>query len=51
MNETSENDKKHKFGTIFAPFDPVLGLKNIFLSFISTSSYALFQAIIIYSLR
>ena len=51
MNQTSENNKKHKFGTNFAPFDPNLDPKNIFLSFTSTSSYALFQAIILYSLR
>ena len=43
--------KKYKFGTNFAPFDANLGLKNIFLSFISTSSYTLFRAIILYCAR
>ena len=47
MNQTWENDKKSNFG----PFDPNLGSKTFFVNFTSTTSWKLFQAIILYNLK
>ena len=51
MNQTCENAKKPNFGPDFDPFHPNLGPKLFFVSFTSTSSYKLFQAIILCNLK
>ena len=38
LDETRENDKKHKFGPFFAPFDPYLRRLILLVTFTSISS-------------
>ena len=44
MNQTQQNDEKHKFESNFDLFDSNLGLQNVFVSFTSTSSCVLSEA-------
>ena len=51
MNQTWENGKNPNFGPDFGLFGPNLGPPNLFVGFTSTSSYTLFQAIILCNLK
>ena len=51
MSETWENSKKTNFGLNFCLFGPNLALQIFFAGFISTSSKALFQAIILCNIK
>ena len=41
INQTQQNDEKHKFEPNFDLFDSNLGLQNVFVSFTSASSCVL----------
>ena len=51
MNQTWKKDKKPNFGPDFGLFDPNLGPQTFFAGFTSTSSWTLFQAIILCNLK
>ena len=47
MNQTWENKTKPNFGSDFGPFGPNLSPPNFFVSFTSTTSETLLEAIIL----
>ena len=51
MNQTWKKDKKPNFGPDFGLFDLNLGPQTFFAGFTSTSSWTLFQAIILCNLK
>ena len=51
MNQTWENDKKPNFGADFGPFGPNVGLQICFAGLTSSSSYTLFQAIMLCNIK
>ena len=51
MSQTWENSKRTNFGLNFCLFGPNLGPKIFFAGFTSTSSKALFQAIILCNIK
>ena len=51
MGHASENCKKNNVGPDFQPFGRNLHPEFVFVSFLSTSSRTLFQAIILWNLK
>ena len=51
MNQTWENGKKPNLGSDFGLFDPNVGPQNLSREFTSTSSYTLFQVIILWNFK
>ena len=51
MKQIGQNDKKPNFRSNFGPFGSNLGLQTFSAGFTSTSSYTLFQAIILCNLK